>query len=104
MMSDMMILAPALAAGVLLGAIFYSGLWWTVRRGLSSPRAALWFFSSGLLRTSMVVAGFYLAAHGDWRRLLACLLGFVLARLIVARLTRTAEKPTSLSQEAGHAS
>lgn len=104
MMNDMIILAPALAAGVLLGAMFYGGLWWTVQKGLSSPRAARWFFISGLLRTIMVVAGFYSAARGDWQRLLACLLGFVLSRLIVTRLTRMAHKPTNLSQEAGHAS
>ncbi len=31
-------------AGLLLGAIFFGGLWWTVRKGASSRRSALWFF------------------------------------------------------------
>ena len=94
----------ALLAGVLLGAMFFGGLWWTVRRAPSSKRAALWFFGSLLLRTSIALAGFYFVAGGHWERLLVCLLGFVMARLIVTRLTRAAEKPTSLAQEASHAS
>ena len=46
-------LAFALAAGALLGAMFYGGLWWTVRRGVSSGRAALWFLGSMALRTGL---------------------------------------------------
>ena len=35
-----MLLALSLAAGILLGAIFFGGLWWTVRHGaLSGDRA-----------------------------------------------------------------
>ncbi len=52
-------LAPALAAGLLLGAFFFGGLWWTVTRGVSSQRPALWFFASMLLRMSLTLAGFY---------------------------------------------
>ena len=73
-------------------------------RALSSTRPALWFFGSLLLRMSIALAGFYFVAGGHWQRLLACLAGFVIARLIVTRLTRAAEKPTSLAQEASDAS
>lgn len=81
-------LALALAAGVLLGAIFFGGLWWTVRKCVSSRQPALWVFGSGLLRMSITLAGFYFVAQGHWERLLVCLLGFVMARVIVTRLTR----------------
>jgi F1F0 ATPase subunit 2 len=80
--------AFALAAGVLLGAMFYGGLWWTVRRGVSSKRVALWFLGSLLLRMGVALAGFYFVAGGHWQRLLLCLLGFVMARLAVTRLMR----------------
>jgi F1F0 ATPase subunit 2 len=103
MMNETLSLVPALVAGVLLGAMFFGGLWWTVRKGVSSKRSALWFFGSLLLRTSIALAGFYFIARGHWERLLVCLLGFVIARLIVTRLTRAAEKPTCLAQEANHA-
>ena len=103
MMNDTLSLVLALVTGVLLGAMFFGGLWWTVQKGVSSQRPALWFFGSLLLRTSIALAGFYFIARGHWERLLVCLLGFVIARLIVTRLTRAAEKPTYLAQEASHA-
>jgi F1F0 ATPase subunit 2 len=63
---------------VLLGAIFFGGLWWTVRKSRFVPRPALWFLGSLLLRMSITLAGFYLVSDGHWERLLACLLGFVM--------------------------
>ena len=75
-------------AGVALGAIFFGGLWWTIRRGVSSQVPGLLFAGSLLLRTSVTVGGFYFVSHGDWRKLVACLLGFITARIFVTRLTR----------------
>lgn len=102
-MNEPLSLVLALVTGVLLGAMFFGGLWWTVQKGVSSKRSALWFFGSLLLRTSIALAGFHFIARGHWERLLVCLLGFVITRLIVTRLTRAAEKPTYLAQEASHA-
>jgi F1F0 ATPase subunit 2 len=96
-------LSLALVTGVLLGAIFFGGLWWTVRKCVSAKQPALWFFGSVLLRMTVVLAGFYFVAHGHWERLLVCLLGFVMARVVVTRLTRAAENPTYWAQEASHA-
>jgi F1F0 ATPase subunit 2 len=104
MMHETLSLVLALVTGVLLGAMFFRGLWWTVQKGISSTRSALWFFGSLLLRTSMALAGFAFIGRGHWQRLLICLLGFVMARLIVTWLTRAAEKPTYLAPEASHAS
>lgn len=85
-MNETVSLAPALAAGVLLGVIFFGGLWWTVRKCVSNERPALWFLGSLLLRTSIILAGFHWVSAGHWERLLACLLGFVIARFILTRL------------------
>lgn len=87
-MNEFWFLAPALAVGLLLGAFFFGGLWWTVVKGISSPQPALWFLGSMLLRTSVALAGFYWVGHEDWRRWSVCLLGFVLARLAVKWLAR----------------
>jgi F1F0 ATPase subunit 2 len=87
-MNEVLVLAPPLAAGLLLGAFFFGGLWWTVVKGVSSPRPALWFFTSMLLRMSVTLTGFYVVGGEDWRRWSVCLLGFVLARLAVKWLTR----------------
>lgn len=103
-MNETLTLIFAGVAGVALGAIFFGGLWWTVRKGVVSPRPALWFFGSMLARMGIVLAGFYLVGNGHWQRLVACLVGFVAARLLVVWLTRpktkTSTRPTT---EVNHA-
>ena len=101
-MADALRLVLALVTGLLIGAIFFGGLWWTVRKGFSSRQPALWFFGSLMLRTSIALAGFYFVARGHWERLLVSLLGFVVARLFVTRLNRAAE-PGCPAQAASHA-
>ena len=103
-MDETLSLVLALVAGILLGAIFFGGLWWTVQKVVLSNRSTLWVFCSLLLRMSIVLAGFYFIAHGHWERLLMSLLGFVVARPIVMGLTRAAEKSTHAAQETSHAS
>ena len=88
-MNEGLLLALALSAGLLLGVMFFGGLWWTVRRGVASERPAFWFFGSLLLRMSIALAGFYFVSGGHWERLLLCLVGFVVARLMVMGLTRS---------------
>lgn len=103
-MNETLSLALALVTGVLLGLMFFGGLWWTILKGVSSERPALWFFGSLLLRMSITLAGFYLIARGGWERLLLCLLGFVMARLVVTRLTRQpGENNPTRALEGSHA-
>jgi F1F0 ATPase subunit 2 len=97
-------LVLAALAGAALGAIFFGGLWWTVRRGAASPHPALWFFGSLLLRTGIALSGFYAVAGGHWDRMLTCLAGFVAARVVVVRLTRSVPPGHARSsREAEHA-
>jgi len=97
-MNDMLALILASTAGGLLGLLFFGGLWWTVRRAFDSPRPALWAGGSLLLRMACVAAGFVIVAAGDWSRLLACLLGFWVARWLIVRLTtRLAAQPSGAS-------
>lgn len=98
--SSLIQLAFALVAGATLGATYFGGLWWTVRRGLTAERPALWFFGSVVVRTAVALTGFYLVGGADWQRWLACLLGFVLARAAVHWLTRDT---TATAQEGTHA-
>ena len=91
-MNEKLDLVLACMAGGALGAIFFGGLWWTVRKGLTSSSPVLWVFASFLLRTGIALVGFYVVSGGDWQRLLACLAGFVMARMVVTRLTRLPEE------------
>jgi F1F0 ATPase subunit 2 len=90
-MNETLILALACVAGIVLGTIFFGGLWWTIRKAILSGQPALWFMGSLLLRMSVALAGFYLVSGGDLKRLLLCLSGFFMARLLVTRLTRPSE-------------
>ena len=85
-------LMAALLEGALLGLFFFAGLWWTVRKLASSKHVAFLFLSSMLLRTGIVVLGFYFILGDNWQRLLAGLLGFIIARIIITRLTRIADQ------------
>jgi F1F0 ATPase subunit 2 len=87
-MPEMQTMTAAVFAGMLLGGVFFGGLWWTVRKGLSSSQAAVWFLGSFLIRTAITLGGFYLVGRGDWHRMICCLAGFLIGRLVVVRLTR----------------
>lgn len=84
-MRDIPQLVPAILAGVALGLFYFGGLWWTVRKALSSEQPALWFFGSLLVRTGLILAGFYVISQGQVARLVACLVGFIVARVFVVK-------------------
>ncbi len=87
------------AFGVGLGAFFFAGLWWTIKKGIASNQPALWFSASLILRVSTVLLGFYCVSN-QVEKLLFCLLGFVMAGLMSTWLTRnSAENQISPLQE-----
>ena len=101
-MNDPVAIFLAFLIGGLLGAFFFGGLWYTVQKGVTSKLPAIWFLGSLLLRTGIVLVGFYFVAQGHWSRLAACLLGFVMSRVIVMKwLTRaSAGEPAVLDKGA----
>jgi len=110
MTAELMKWSLSLAAGCGIGAIFFGGLWWTVRKCMTASLPALWIIGSFLLRMGIALSGFYVVAFGDWTRWVACLTGFILARLVVTRLTRNPSSASSAdrqlacpAQEASHA-
>lgn len=80
----------ALLIGLLSGAIFFGGLWWTVRAGTAARNPAVWFALSLLVRASLAIVGFYYAAADGWQALLLCTGGFLTARAAIFRLIRIA--------------
>lgn len=83
-MAELLQMIGVLLAGIALGAIYFAGLWWTVRKGLSAQQPAVWFGISFLVRNAFVLAGFYWLAGAEWQRLLLCLAGFIIARYMVS--------------------
>jgi len=82
----------SLFAGLILGAVFFGGLWWTVSRSAASKRPALLLATSFLFRAAFAVSGFYAVGHAHLERLSACLLGFFAARSLFVRLSRPPAK------------
>ncbi len=78
----------SVAAGFVLGLMFYGGLWWTVRHATDFRSPASTMLGLALLRLSATLAGFHWVASGEWSQMLLCLLGFLLARLAVTWATR----------------
>ncbi len=103
-MNETLTLALSGLAGLLIGAVFFGGLWLPVRKGISSSNHAWLFVVSFVLRTAIALAGFYYVSGDQWRRLLLCLLGFIIARVIITWLTRPFRgSPVRPPPEAGHA-
>ena len=88
---EIAMMGGAFICGLPLGVFYFEGLWWTIRRAVASNSPAAWFLGSLLLRTGVVMAAFYWVSQGDWRRVLSCLLGFLMARVAIQRLK---SKPT----------
>ena len=76
---------PVLAAGFGLGPVFFGGLWLTVRAQSKSRHPVLLAVGSFLGRTALVLAGLTLAMDRRWQKAVACLVGFALARLVLAK-------------------
>ena len=89
-MSDIGPILAALAIGIFLGVLFFGGLWWTVRRGLTAANPALWFGVSALARMAITLAGLYYVARAGWPGLVASLCGMLIVRVAATRLTRVA--------------
>ena len=103
MMNETLKFAPAAAAGAFMGALFFGGLWWTIKRALSSPYAGLWFSASLFVRTVAALVGVYFLARGHAERLPACLAGFLIARILATRMIGDPKDMIPATTEEGHA-
>jgi len=84
-MNEIFKLVFSLGAGILVGVIFFGGLWFTVTKVVSSGKASLWLVISWLIRNGIVLTGFYFVSNGQWEKLLVCLFGFFVARVVIMR-------------------
>jgi F1F0 ATPase subunit 2 len=84
-MSDALHYFLVLVAGFGLGLGFFGGLWWTVLR-VTRGQSATWLFPlSSLVRTALLLAGFWSFARGNPMQLAPCLAGWLIARQFIIR-------------------
>lgn len=92
----------SLGTGMLLGIIFFGGLWKTIKNLQKVSQPWLLFLVSALSRTAITLSGFWfvgiwLSPDNQWQRMLICMLGFMIMRYLYTRYVNMAN--TSISQE-----
>jgi F1F0 ATPase subunit 2 len=73
------------AIGAMIGALYFGRLWLRFRELPRLDHPMLWLLASTFARLGLVLAAFLLLSHGQWARLVACLLGLVAAWLYLHR-------------------
>lgn len=87
-MTDIVLLLLSFGWGAGMGLFYFGGLWLTLRRVPDAHRPKMLLVGSFLVRTGIVLAGFYgvtqvMDTHWEWLAL--SLLGFMGARLVLVR-------------------
>ena len=100
-MNSYLHIGAGLLIGVVLGAFFYGGLWWTIARFMTLAQPAWLILGSFLLRTLVTVAGLYIALQDGWPSLVAALITFLVARIVVTRLIGIPDKKKLRAIEGG---
>ena len=85
-MSAFIVLLLTAGWGAVLGTAFFAGLWWSIRQAVGSSNPALWIAGSWVVRSALVVTGFWWGAWASLPRLGVCLAGFLVARWAVKRV------------------
>lgn len=94
-MSPFLPVLLAFAAGLGLGLFYFGGLWLTVRRLPASRYPVPLLLISFAGRTAAAVVGFYFVMDGRWERALACLVGFLVARIVLTARLRPDRAPAA---------
>ena len=72
--------------GLVLGAVYFYALWLTIRRLPQARHPAAMLLASAVLRLGMLFTGLYFVTlGGHWERLLAAVVGIILARILLTR-------------------
>ncbi len=87
--------------GTATGFLFFGGLWYTILQGMRSPHPELWFLASLVLRMSVASGAFVWLSSGRWDRLVACLIGFLMARAVVLFATPLSARFPQLDNAGG---
>jgi F1F0 ATPase subunit 2 len=72
-------------AGMVLGALYFEGLWLTTRWITTTRLPGLLLAASFGLRAALLVGGLYLVMADSWLRLAVGLLGVMAARSVIVR-------------------
>lgn len=98
---ELITFAAATCAGLLVGGLYFIGLWWTVNRIPHARQPFNLYVVSLIIRLTVVLAAVYgLLTYSRWPQLVAWLAGFVAARLLLIHHARRALSPAPSHREA----
>ena len=92
-MNEALPLALPALAGLGIGIFFYGGLWLTVSRISSARRPGLLLAASSAARAALALVAMAVVSQGSAGRIMLWLLGFLIARPLVFRFTRSFPPP-----------
>lgn len=98
-MNEIMLILIVFICGIILGIIFFGGLWLTVKKGIASKTPGLLFVLSFFTRTGITLLGFYYLGANNPKNMAACLVGFVVARFIVKYYTKSEKDKHTIKKE-----
>lgn len=75
----------AAMGGVLTGAFYYGGLWWTLQRLANATRPALLLGMSFLVRTVVVLLALLWLTDLQFALILVFMVGFIVMRLVLTQ-------------------
>lgn len=85
-------LVLAFGLGTAGAAIFYGGLWITVRYAAAHQSSALLFTTSLIVRTAALFGVLYLSSLcGEWYHVMTALAALMLGRLVITRIVRRSD-------------
>ncbi len=88
------LLLAMVCAGAIIGLFYFGHLWLTVNKLTGSRKLSLWLGAGFLLRSTITVAAFWFLAAGDWQRILAMTLGFIIVRFLWVKQIQHKSVPT----------
>jgi F1F0 ATPase subunit 2 len=87
-------------AGILLGIIYFGGLWLTIQRMSQTDRPILLLMSSFIVRLVSVLTGFHLVSNGRLELLAVSLVTFLITRFFF--INRIQPHPERSGKPHGH--
>jgi F1F0 ATPase subunit 2 len=107
--TDVLYLVLAFTAGLGLAGLHFAGLWLTISRLPQSKHPGLLMIVSLIIRLGITLTAIYFVMGGHWQRLLACVAGFLIGRLVCVRIWgqggqgKTQEKARDLNDHTANA-
>ena len=81
-----------LLIGIILGTLYFGGLWLTVQKINSAMHPALWMFISFIIRIGVLLITFYWLVMVNWAYLAVAFIGFLIARSVFIQRFKPVER------------